>query len=573
MRLSGLRPPLALATAAVMTVNGCTAYRWKVIPLERLDVAEQRLLTRRVRLQTAEGVIVMEVQRVSHPYVEGRAEPGSGPVQVDLRRARALEIPPAATAASRDIRTIPVTEAALAAEALAGRTVTLQMDYRLRLTVQRVAWPWMYGHVQDGNASVAVDLRQVTDARIRETYVVGTVGKAVLGVAGVLALVFLLVALTKESCPIVYVDRGFGWEQVGEAYAGAAFRSIQRDDLLPLAPLDDQRSLRVRLRNEARETQYTDRAELVVVDHEDTSRPLSTFDGRLVAVGPSRPALRAADLRGRDVGALLADEDGRPWQADLVQAASERGVPLRDGVIAEFDAVPPSPVLEMVGGNTDWLDLAFGRFFAAMGDRLPRYLATGNDPARGHRIRRWREREGVDLAVDVWREGTWQRVAVVPTVGPVAMRHVAVPLPAGAGDLRVRLSGGLGFWRFDRVALSAALPARHGVVTLAPRAAHGATSPDQRTVLAAADGVYDALENLVDTLEMHFDLPPRPPGTRRFAFLSTNGYYNVHLPLQRQWLPGTLRAVRDRPGSLARLALELARAYAAPIPAARAARE
>jgi hypothetical protein len=557
-----------------MTVNGCTAYRWKVVPLERLDVAEQRLLTRRVRLQTAEGVIVLEVQRVSHPYVEGRAQPGSGPVQVDLGRVRMVEISPAATDPSRTTRTVAVTQAALAAEPLAGRTVTLHMDRdRVRLNVQRVEWPWVFGHVQDGKGPVAVDLRKVTDAQIRETHASGTIGRAVLGVAGVLAVVALIAALTKESCPIVYVDRGLGWELVGEAYAGAAFRSIQRDDLLPLAPLADQRSLRVRLSNEARETQYTDRAELVVVDDEDTSRTLSTFDGRLVAVGPSRPALRAADLRGRDVGALLADEDGRPWQADLVQAASERGVPLRDGVIAQFDAVPPSPVLEMVGGNTDWLDLAFGRFFAAMGDRLPRYLATGNDPARGARIRRWREREGVDLAVDVWREGGWQRVAVVPTVGPVAMRQVAVPLSGDGGPLRVRLSGGLGFWRLDRVALSVELPARHTVTILKPRAARGASSPDQRGVLTAADGVYDALENLGDTLDMDFDLPPRPPGTRRFAFLSTNGYYNVHLPLQRQWLPGTLRAVRDRPGSLARLALELARAYAAPVPAARAARE
>jgi len=57
-----------------------------------------------------------------------------------------------------------------------------------------------------------------------------------------------------------------------------------------------------------------------------------------------------------------------------------------------------------------------------MGDRLPRYLATGNDLASGARIRRWREREGVDLGLDVWRGGGWTRVAVVPTVGPVAMR-------------------------------------------------------------------------------------------------------------------------------------------------------
>jgi len=573
MRLPGWYRPLALVTAAMVGVNGCTAYRWKVIPLKELDVAEQRLLTRLVRLQTAQGTVVLEVQRVSHPYVEGRAEPGSGPVQVDLRRAAKVEIPPAPTATTRDTRTIPVTQATLAAEPLAGRTVKFHMDRgTVRLAVQRVEWPWAHGQVQDGSGAVAVDLRQVTDAQIRETQVAGTVAKSVLGVAGVLALVLLIVALTKESCPIVYVDRGPGWELVGEAYAGAAFRSIQRDDLLPLAPLDDQSSLGVRLRNEARETQYTDRAELVVVDHDDATRVLSSFDGRLVAVGPAGPPARAADLRGRDVGALLAAADGRPWQADLVQAASERDVPLREGIVAEFEAAPDAAVLEMVGGNTDWLDLAFGRFFAAMGDRLPRYLATGNDPSRGARIHRWREREGVDLGVDVWREGAWRRVAVVPTVGPVAMRHVAVPVSAGGGRLRVRLSGGLGFWRFDQLALSGERPARHAVSVLRPRSARGATSADQRAALAAADGVYDALENLGENLDMEFDLPPRSPGTRRFAFLSTNGYYNVHPPLQPQWLPGTLRAVRDRPGSLARLALELARAYAAPVPAAGAAR-
>jgi len=127
------------------------------------------------------------------------------------------------------------------------------------------------------------------------------------------------------------------------------------------------------------------------------------------------------------------------------------------------------------------------------------------------------------------------------------------------------LSGGLGFWRIDRLALSAELPARPTATVLRPTTAVGPNGADQRAALAATDGVYDALEQVGDALHLEFELPPRPPGTSRFAFLSVNGYYNVHPPVQRQWLPGTLRAVRDRPGSLARLALDLARAYAAPV--------
>jgi hypothetical protein len=566
MRSPGWHRPLALAAAALVGISGCTSYRWKVVPLKELDVAEQRLLARRVRLQMARGVVLLDVERVVHPYVEGRAEPNSGPVQVDLRRTRKLELLPAATESDQGTRTIAVKAEALAAQPLAGRLVRLHTDRgSVRLIVDDATWPWVRGSVKDGKGSVLVDLRQVTDLQVREANVAASVGMSVLAVGGVLAVVALLVALTKESCPIVYVDRGQGLELVGEAYAGAAFRSIQRDDLLPLAALDDQRALRVRLRNEARETQFTDRAELVVVDHDEATRVLSTVDGHLVAASAATAPARASNLRGHDVLALLAGEDGRPWQADLVRAAREPGVPLREGVEVQFDDAPASAVLEMLGGNTDWLDLAFGRFFAAMDDRLPRYLAVGNDPASGARIRRWREREGVDLAVDVWREGAWRRVTVVPTVGPVAMRRIAIPLSAAAGRLRVRLSGGLGFWRLDQVALSPELPSRHAVRVLPPRVARGPGGVDQREAVRAADGVYDALAELGDSLDLDFDLPPRPPGTRRFAFLSTNGYYNVHPPLQRQWLPGTLRAVRDRPGSLARLALDLARAYAEPV--------
>jgi hypothetical protein len=569
MRLRGCHRPVALLTAAALAASGCTSYRWKVIPLKELDVAGDRLRHTLVRLDSPQGVVVLELQRLVHPYALGVAQPGSGPVLVDLRRARRIEVFPGATDAGGRKRDVAANQDALAAEPLAGRPVKLHLDRgSVRILAASLAWPWLEGTVQDGDAEVAVDLRRVTDAQVRETNVAGTVGRSLLGTVGVLAVIFLIVALTKESCPIVYVDRGRGWELVGEAYAGAAFRSIQRDDLLPLAPLDQQRTLRVRLRNEARETQYTDHAELVLVDQADDQRVLSSFDGRLLSVGQAEPPVRATDLRGRDVRDLLAAEDGQPWQTDLIQAAAEKGVALRDGVVAEFEAPSGPAVLELVGGNTPWLDLAFGRFFAAMGDRLPRYLARGNDSASGLRIRRWREREGVDLAVDLWRGGRWQRMAIVPTVGPVALRQVAVPLPATSGRVRVRLSGGLGFWRFDRLALSAARTDAVSMTALAPRAARGVGGRDQRAALSARDGVYDALEQLEDALDLEFDLPPPAPGRRRVAFLSSNGYYNVHPPLQPQWLPGTLRAVRDQRGAMARLTLDLARAYSEPAPAA-----
>jgi hypothetical protein len=63
--------------------------------------------------------------------------------------------------------------------------------------------------------------------------------------------------VTKTSCPFVYVDRGDGFELVGEAYSGAALRSIERDDMLPIPDFPNTPRVHLRLGDEAHETQFT----------------------------------------------------------------------------------------------------------------------------------------------------------------------------------------------------------------------------------------------------------------------------------------------------------------------------
>jgi hypothetical protein len=222
------------------------------------------------------------------------------------------------------------------------------------------------------------------------------------------------------------------------------------------------------------------------------------------------------------------------------------------------------PVLELVTGNTTWLDLVFGRFFAAMGPRLGEYLEQGNDPSAGPGIQRWREREGVDLSLEVRGEDGWRRVAMIPTVGPAALREIAVPLPVDAsagGRLEVRIRGGLGFWRIDKLALSDRSSVGGEIVRVVPRAATNGGVDELHAVLQP-DGRYNDLSEMNESLELDFDLPAPVSGLSRTAFLHTNGYYNVHQPVQSQWSPGNLVAIRDEAGALSRFGRDLAREYA-----------
>ena len=60
-------------------------------------------------------------------------------------------------------------------------------DGSVRLTVERLRWPWVRGHVQEGSPRVAVDLRQVTAMQIQEP----DIGRNVL--AGAVAVVVFIV--------------------------------------------------------------------------------------------------------------------------------------------------------------------------------------------------------------------------------------------------------------------------------------------------------------------------------------------------------------------------------------------
>jgi hypothetical protein len=550
--------------------SGCVAYRWKAVPITEVHLEQAKLAGREIRIHMDPGVVGMKLDQIAFPHVMGRATiTNGGIVEVDLTQVNHVELVDL-DRRNRVLRSrsLPLEDVQQNPEMLMNNDVRFGMDRRSTVlrSVTRVDVPHVEGVIVRGDGPIRVDLRRAQVLEVREVDTGGTILRIVGITSAVIAVTVLLVLLTKESCPIVYIDRGNGWEIVGEAYAGAAFRSIQRDDLLPLPELGGSDHVQVRLRNEARETQYTDQVKLVLIDHSSEIRALSTFDNRIALVGAAAPPQVAWDRRVGDVTQIVAERDDRLWETDPDMVAIAADHDLEDVLIAEFEFMEGRPVLELIAANTKWLDLVFGRFFAAMGGRLDRYLAAGNEPAAGSSIQRWREREGVDLIVEAQVGDEWQQVAVVPTAGPIALREIAIPLPSAAvspdGLVRVRMRAGLGFWRIDRLALSEEVNAIPTVHEIEPYAAVGSDGKDERKTILATDDRYNVLVEWGETLDLSFELPALAPELARSAFLFTNGYYNVHPPIQSRWQPGVLRKISDERGALARFGRDLARHYA-----------
>jgi hypothetical protein len=317
------------------------------------------------------------------------------------------------------------------------------------------------------------------------------------------------------------------------------------------------------MRNGARQTQYADEVALLVAEHPANLRAVAVPDGGIVLVSPPRPPISVLDRLGHEVTPAVASRDERVWQTDLGDGGSDPA--LQDELTATFPApAVGTPVLEIVGGNTEWLDLVLGHIARTMGNQLPRYSAMGEQPAGAAWIAQWRERERLDLSVEAFVAGTWRRVNAVPSTGAATLRHVVVPLPGeltATGLLRVRMRAGAGFWRIDQLALSALASSAPAIRRLSPRSATGASGRDERGALADADGRYTTLENKGDALDLRFDVASPREGTAQSLFLLSRGYYELHPTLGSRWSPQLLESLAEERGSLGRLSRDLAREH------------
>lgn len=453
----------------------------------------------------------------------------------------------------------------------------------VRMEVTKVEFPFAVGVVQEleiasrlgdngddwekqivTGTSETVDLREVTQVEVYE--VSHGVKKVILytilsvGITAAVVLAIVLIAVVTKACPMLYVDRGSGMELIGVPYAGALFRSIARDDLLPIPGLPAGVVQMKVVDGGLHETDHTDRAELLLIDHDPALEALATPDARVLLVGKAVEPISAHDLAGVDRLAEVRGRDGKTVQTDLDALQRQQDPPERDGVQAVFAPLAGKPILEVTAGTTPWIDLVFANYAALFGDRLGRYVDRWNEPGKRAEVLAWRDRQGVDLRVEVKREGAWQVVASIPTPGP--QRTFAVALPEGkpGQPIEVRVSGGTGFWAYDQLAL-APLSAEAQPRRVPASVATDHLGQDVRAALAATDGVYQVLPETGAELKLAFDVPPVAAGKQRAAFFASNGYYNVRQADGGTWSPGKLTQIGDGPGALARFSLDLFREY------------
>jgi hypothetical protein len=384
-----------------------------------------------------------------------------------------------------------------------------------------------------------------------------------------------------ESCPFVYAWDGRDLVFEAEPYGAAIAPALKRTEWTPLPHLREvEGEYRIRIANELDETQHTDEARLVVVDHPPATQVAADPTGRLHAFRDPAPPRRATDELGRDLTGVLRHTDSEAWLVEYAAMDARTRETLRDPLVLEFDKPARARTARLLvnGATALWGAQVAREMLALHGRRLPEWYAEldGMGPA-ALALLAFYAREGLyTLPIEVETAGGWRTRGTLFGSGPFAYKSTAYALDVSdvpGETLRVRLAVPVNFWALNSVAVDYGDPPPVEAVEVETSTVRDGRGRETRRLLAATDGAALVMAERGDRADLAYPAPAPRPGLSRTVLLKISGHYDIHIVPEGDPQEALLQRVLLEPGFALRFAYErhrerLARAQPSADPAA-----
>lgn len=373
----------------------------------------------------------------------------------------------------------------------------------------------------------SIDRIEVYDLDLGKSIVLSTlaIGTTCL-VSCSIFLAFII--LTKESCPFVFAYNGSEFEFTGEIYGGAIFPTLERDDYMPLPNLQPKgNEYQLRMDNLAEEIQYTNLAELQVVDHPKGTSLLVDRLGIFHTVKDPKAPLSAISGTGEDAMPLVSAKDEHSYRGDDSQDASES----MDALHLKFPAPKDKANARLIlkARNSIWLDYTLGQFLNMFGSKYDRWYSMKSRQKNGVDYE-WSLNQGIPLSVYLKQDGAWKYLDHFPVVGPMADREMLMHLDLSGFDgdeIELKLQCGAKFWEIDYVALDSSAPGRIYRQNVGLQKAVTTEGEDVTKLLTKRDKKYFVQPKVGDSAVLSYPVPAARDDSERTVILHSRGHYKV----------------------------------------------
>ena len=354
-----------------------------------------------------------------------------------------------------------------------------------------------------------------------------TIITALMGTIGVVAVIFIIIALTKSSCPFVYIKNGDEYKFIGELYPGVLTENQQRDDYLYLPNFESfNNEYLIKITNELKEIQYTDFVQLIVVEHPENTTVLLDKNGNphmFTNIIPPNKVL-VDNYKTETTAALGKDNISYLFNTDLEEASSVREIEL------EFDKPVNSnnAKLYVVAKNSMWLDYIFGKFNEQFGSYY-REFQKDQQLASKEKAVNWMDEQHIPLSVYIKTQNRWELIDKINTVGPMASRDIVIPLDiseVNEDKIQIKLETGFMFWEVDYVGIDYSEQMSIQLNYMDPVLAIDQDNKNVTKLLTKVDKNYFIQPNVGDQVNVTFKFHSENPNLKQSVYLKNRGFYN-----------------------------------------------
>lgn len=374
------------------------------------------------------------------------------------------------------------------------------------------------------NESVTIPFSSINLVEVYDRHGGATIG-SLLGVTAAVAVVVGAVLLaTKSSCPFAYVRHGDDYDFVGEIYAGAINSRLERDDYLPLprlTPVDGSYGLRIT--NELLERQYTNLAQLMVINHPPDVKVVVDKNGAIQSISAAEAPQEAISQTGTNHKETLSAIDSIAY---LFNDESPDANPERS-LILTFKKPVSAKAAKLVihAKNSYWLDYVYGKFNEQMGSYYNAFAQQQNKVPASKQMQ-WSLEQSIPLSVFLASPGGWTLVDYFNLVGPLASRDLVIPIDLSkvTGEkVHVKLQSGFMFWEIDYAAIDFSGNAAVELTRLSASSAIDEKGEDVSAMLLANDDRYLIQPQIGNAVSLRYNAVES--GSAQTVFLHSRGYY------------------------------------------------
>lgn len=347
------------------------------------------------------------------------------------------------------------------------------------------------------------------------------------GVVGAIAVLAIIVALTKSSCPFLYVDNGEEFVFTGELYPGILTANQQRDDYLLLPSVDYKNNeCTIKISNELKEIQYTDFVQLLEVAHPKDLQVLLDKNGNLHTfsniISPNNVIV---DNVNSDISpSLEMDNNSYLFNGQISNSSSVRNIQLSFNNPQQSE----NAKLFLTVKNSMWLDYVFGKFNEQFGTYYSQFQKD-QQKASAEKSTTWKNEQHIPLSVYLKTEKGWDLVDRIDVVGPMASRDIVVPINlthVKGKEIVLKLETGFMFWELDYAGIDFTKNVPLHLNYISPSKAVDHNNVDVTQLLLTADNNFFIQPNIGDEVVVTFKTSENNPDLKSTFFLKNRGYYN-----------------------------------------------